>query len=50
MVAELQSGACVAMEITHQDDSIDVPNEFRKLVGPMDPVSVYLLLTEFYCL
>ncbi|XP_008544696.1 nucleoside diphosphate kinase 7 [Microplitis demolitor] len=37
MVAELQSGPCVAMEITHKDESINVPLEFRKLCGPMDP-------------
>lgn len=39
MVAELQSGPCIAMEITHKDPSIEVPVEFRKLCGPMDPVS-----------
>ncbi|XP_024943941.1 nucleoside diphosphate kinase 7 isoform X2 [Cephus cinctus] len=37
MVAELQSGPCVAMEITHADESINVLTEFRKLCGPMDP-------------
>ncbi|XP_012278664.1 nucleoside diphosphate kinase 7 [Orussus abietinus] len=36
MVAELQSGPCIAMEITHKDQSVDVPIEFRQLCGPMD--------------
>ncbi|CAG5101587.1 Similar to NME7: Nucleoside diphosphate kinase 7 (Bos taurus) [Cotesia congregata] len=37
MVAEFQSGPCVAMEITHKDPKINVPVEFRKFCGPMDP-------------
>ncbi|XP_048509250.1 nucleoside diphosphate kinase 7 isoform X2 [Athalia rosae] len=37
MVTEMQSGPCIAMEITHKDNSKDVPKEFRKLCGPMDP-------------
>lgn len=45
MVAELQSGPCVAMEITHKDESINVPLEFRKLCGPMDPVIYFFLKT-----
>lgn len=39
MVAELQSGPCIAMEIVHKDDFVNVQTEFRKLCGPMDPVS-----------
>ncbi|XP_046417965.1 nucleoside diphosphate kinase 7 [Neodiprion fabricii] len=37
MVTEMQSGPCVAMEITHSHGEKDVPTEFRKLCGPMDP-------------
>ncbi|XP_043287452.1 nucleoside diphosphate kinase 7 [Venturia canescens] len=37
MVAELQSGPCIAMEITHVNEELDVPTEFRKICGPMDP-------------
>ncbi|KAG7205836.1 hypothetical protein KM043_007777 [Ampulex compressa] len=37
MVRELQSGPCVAMEITHTDQNIDVVAQFRILCGPMDP-------------
>ncbi|XP_051153432.1 nucleoside diphosphate kinase 7 isoform X2 [Leptopilina boulardi] len=37
MVAELQSGPCIAMEIKHKDESVNVPVEFRKFCGPMDP-------------
>ena len=43
MVAELQSGPCIAMEIKHKDKSVDVPVEFRKLCGPMDPVKFFFL-------
>ncbi|XP_014211956.1 nucleoside diphosphate kinase 7 isoform X2 [Copidosoma floridanum] len=38
MVSELQSGPCIAMEITHNDKNVDVVQEFRKLCGPMDPI------------
>jgi nucleoside-diphosphate kinase len=38
MVNELQSGPCIAMEITHNDSLIDIVTEFRKFCGPMDPV------------
>ena len=37
MVAELQSGPCIAMELKHKDETFDVQGEFRKLCGPMDP-------------
>ncbi|XP_058810287.1 translation initiation factor eIF-2B subunit delta-like isoform X2 [Phymastichus coffea] len=37
MVNELQSGPCIAMEITHSNANIDIVAEFRKLCGPMDP-------------
>ena len=37
MVAELQSGPCIAMELKHKDEKFDVQGEFRKLCGPMDP-------------
>ncbi|XP_043461307.1 nucleoside diphosphate kinase 7 [Leptopilina heterotoma] len=37
MVAELQSGPCIAMEIKRKDESVNVPVEFRKFCGPMDP-------------
>ncbi|KAL2750553.1 nucleoside diphosphate kinase 7-like [Vespula maculifrons] len=37
MVGELQSGPCIAMEITHKDENCDIHTDFRKLCGPMDP-------------
>ncbi|XP_033208688.1 nucleoside diphosphate kinase 7 [Belonocnema kinseyi] len=37
IVAELQSGPCITMEIKHKDKTVNVPVEFRKLCGPMDP-------------
>lgn len=40
MVGELQSGPCIAMELKHKDEKFDVQGEFRKLCGPMDPVSI----------
>lgn len=40
MVEELQSGPCIVMEIKHKDEKFDVQAEFRKLCGPMDPVSI----------
>lgn len=39
MVEELASGACVAMEIVSKDKTLNTAVEFRKLVGPADPVS-----------
>lgn len=38
MVEELSSGPCVAMEIVAKDKNINTAVEFRKLVGPSDPV------------
>lgn len=37
MVGELQSGACVVMEIKYKNDNTDVHGDFRKFCGPMDP-------------
>ncbi|KAK0084944.1 hypothetical protein PV325_006044 [Microctonus aethiopoides] len=37
MVAELHSGPCIAMEITHENPSLAVTEEFRKFCGPKDP-------------
>ncbi|XP_076633266.1 nucleoside diphosphate kinase homolog 7 [Colletes latitarsis] len=37
MVGELQSGACIVMELKHEDKNFDVQGEFRKWCGPMDP-------------
>lgn len=42
MVEELASGPCVAMEIVAKDKSVVTAVEFRKLVGPTDPVSKYI--------
>lgn len=39
MIDELSSGACVAMEIVVKDPTKHSAVEFRKLVGPSDPVS-----------
>lgn len=39
MVEELASGPCVAMEIVAKDKNVNTAIEFRKLVGPSDPVS-----------
>lgn len=38
MVEELSSGPCVAMEIVSKDKTQNTAVEFRKLVGPSDPV------------
>ncbi|XP_066601082.1 nucleoside diphosphate kinase homolog 7 isoform X2 [Prorops nasuta] len=37
MVVELQSGACIAMEVKPKDEQLNVNVEFRKLCGPLDP-------------
>ncbi|XP_076164625.1 nucleoside diphosphate kinase homolog 7 [Ptiloglossa arizonensis] len=37
MVAELQSGPCIVMELKQEDKNFDVQGEFRKWCGPMDP-------------
>ncbi|XP_050681384.1 nucleoside diphosphate kinase 7-like isoform X2 [Leptidea sinapis] len=39
MVDELSSGPCVAMEIVAKNKGLHTAVEFRKLVGPIDPVS-----------
>lgn len=39
MVEELSSGPCVAMEIVAKNKNVNTAVEFRKLVGPSDPVS-----------
>lgn len=44
---ELSSGPCVAMEIVAKDSSHNTAVEFRKLVGPSDPVSSIPILIEF---
>lgn len=44
MVEELSSGPCVAMEIVSKDKSLNTAVEFRKLVGPADPVSIIFTL------
>lgn len=40
MVEELSSGNCIAMEIVAKDKTLNSAVEFRKLVGPADPVSL----------
>lgn len=37
MVAELQSGPCVVMEVTRKDEGPNIVTDFRHLCGPMDP-------------
>lgn len=37
MVTEMTSGPCVAMEIVAPGE-VNTPVEFRKLIGPADPV------------
>lgn len=39
MVAELQSGPCVAMEVSRKDEGHNIIADFRNLCGPRDPVS-----------
>ena len=41
MVDEVCNGACVAMEITKDEN---VPTTFREFVGPSDPVCFPFLL------
>lgn len=43
MVEELSSGSCVAMEVVAKQSNVNTAIEFRKLVGPPDPVSVVFL-------
>lgn len=46
MVKQLSSGPCVAMEIKSSQENCNVAVEFRKFVGPADPVSVTILLFQ----
>lgn len=50
MVEELSSGPCVAMEIVAKDKSHNTAVEFRKLVGPSDPVRFHFNMPLFLCL
>lgn len=40
MVEELSSGPCVAMELVVRDKQKNSAVEFRKIVGPCDPVNI----------
>jgi len=40
MVAELQSGPCIVIEVTHKDESLNIVADFRNLCGPIDPVCI----------
>lgn len=40
MSVHLAEGKCVALEVKCQDSSLNCVNEFRKLCGPRDPVSI----------
>ena len=42
MICELTSGACVVMEIKGPMGA-STPEEFRKLAGPSNPVSVIII-------
>ena len=44
MVEELCNGACIVMEIVHDEN---VPTTFREFVGPADPVSWALLENKY---
>lgn len=48
MVEELSSGPCVAMEIVAKDKTLNTAVEFRKLVGPADPVSYIYIIIIYY--
>ncbi|XP_011169620.1 nucleoside diphosphate kinase 7 [Solenopsis invicta] len=37
MVAELQSGPCIVLEVSRKDESPNIVADFRNLCGPMDP-------------
>lgn len=41
MVIELSSGPFLAMEIGHEEENKHTYQEFRKLCGPIDPVSFF---------
>jgi len=45
MVAELQSGPCIVMEVSRKDEGPNIVTDFRNLCGPMDPVSTALIVS-----
>lgn len=40
MVAELQSGPCIVLEVSHKNESPNIVPDFRNLCGPIDPVNI----------
>lgn len=47
MVEELSSGPCVAMELVVKDKTKNTAVEFRKIVGPCDPVNIQIYKIPF---
>jgi len=45
MVADLQSGPCIVMEVSRKDEGPNIVTDFRNLCGPMDPVSTALIIS-----
>jgi hypothetical protein len=45
MVAELQSGPYIVMEVSRKDEGPNIVTDFRNLCGPMDPVSMALIVS-----
>ncbi|CAL1676914.1 unnamed protein product [Lasius platythorax] len=41
MVAELQSGPCIVIEVTNKNEDSNIVADFRDFCGPMDPVCYY---------
>lgn len=41
MVLELANGPCIALEIVSKNSELNTYTEFRKLCGPIDPVSFF---------
>lgn len=41
MVAQLQSGPCVVIEVSRKNEDSNIVADFRNFCGPMDPVSIY---------
>ena len=37
MVAELQSGPCIVIEVTNKNEDSNIVADFRDFCGPMDP-------------
>lgn len=37
MVAELQSGPCIVIEVSHKNKDLNIVADFRNFCGPMDP-------------